>query len=99
MVTIIVEANWPAENSKMLAEVWLGMPEIPEKIKLLYAGVKGESDCIRSLVMWQVEDSFVAEALNHINNDVARYFVVPGYGYTICPWTDAADALKMVGLG
>jgi hypothetical protein len=99
MVTIIVETNWPAESSKKLGEVWLGMPPIPEKMKLLYAGVKGEAAFIRGLVMWQVEDSFVAEALSYLNNDVARYFVVPGYGYTITPWTDAADALKLVGLG
>lgn len=99
MVTIIVETNWPSESSKKVAEVWLGMPEIPEKMKMLYVGTKGENDCIRALVIWQVEDSFVAEALNYINTDVGRYFDIPGYGYSVCPWTDPADALKMVGLG
>ena len=99
MVTIIVETNWPVESSKNLAEVWLGMPEIPEQMKMLYVGTRGESDCSRALVIWQIEDSFVAEALNYINNDVARYFDVPGFGYSVCPWTDPADALKMVGLG
>ena len=99
MVTIIVETNWPAESSKKLAEVWLGMPEIPEQMKMIYVGTKGEADCNRALVIWQIEDSFVAEALNYINTDVGRYFEVPGFGYSICPWTDPADALKMVGLG
>ena len=99
MVTIIAETNWPAENSRKLAEVWLEMPPIPEKMKIHYVGLKGEADCTRALVIWQVEDSFVAEALSYINNDIARYFVVPGFGYSVCPWTDPADALKMVGLG
>ena len=99
MTTIIVETNWPAENSRQIGELWLGMSEVPETMKMLYVGIKGEADCNRALVIWQVEDSFVAEALKIINNDVARYFVVPGFGYSISPWTDPMDALKMVGLG
>ena len=99
MVTIIAEPNWPAENSRKIGEIWLNMTEVPKEMKLLYVGIKGEADCSKALVIWQIEDSFVAEALKYINNDVARYFAVPGFGYTITPWTDAADALKMVGLG
>jgi hypothetical protein len=99
MVIIIVETNWPAESSKTLGEAWMGMEAIPEQMNMLYVGTRGEADCSRGMVIWQVEDSFVADALKYINNDVARYFSVPGFGYTICPWTDPVDALKMVGLG
>jgi hypothetical protein len=99
MVTIIVETNWPAESTKQLAEVWLGMPEIPEQMKMHYVGVKGEADCTRGMVIWQVEDSFVAQALGYIRNDIARYFDVPGFGYTVSPWTEAADALQSIGMG
>ena len=99
MTTIIVETNWPAEHSKKLAEVWLGMPEIPEQMNMLYVGTKGDGSCIRAMVIWQVEDSFLAGALNYITNDVVRYYVVPGFGYTVSPWVDPADSLKALGMG
>jgi len=98
MVTIIVETNWPAESSKKLAEVWVAMPDVPEQMTMHYVGTRGEADCSRALVIWQVEDSYVAEALKYINNDVARYYEVPGFGYSICPWTDPADALASLGM-
>lgn len=99
MVTIIVETNWPAESSKELAQAWLGMEAAPEQMTMHYVGTRGESDCSRALVIWQVEDSYVAEALKYINKDVARYYDVPGFGYSISPWTDPMDALESIGMG
>jgi hypothetical protein len=98
MVTIIVETNWPAESSKKLAEVWVAMSDVPEQMTMHYVGTRGEADCSRALVIWQVEDSYVAEALKYLNNDVARYYEVPGFGYSICPWTDPVDALTALGM-
>jgi hypothetical protein len=100
MATIIAESKWPVGSSEKLAQVWLEMSGIPEWLKMIWAGTVGDINSgDRGLVLWQCDDSKIAEALFVIKNDVARYNVVPGYSCSVNVWTEPADALKMIGLG
>jgi len=100
MATIIAESKWPNESSKKLAEIWLGMDEPPEYLKMIWAGTVGDIAAgNKGLVLWQCDDSKIVDGLYFIKNDVVRYNVVPGYSCSIDVWTEPADALKMLGMG
>jgi hypothetical protein len=100
MATIIVESRWPAASSEKLAKVWLETGDVPEGMKMIWAGTKDDINLgSRGLVLWQCDDSKIAEALFFINSDLVRYNAVPGYSCAANVWTEPADALKMIGLG
>ena len=99
MSTIIVKSAWPTNVSKMVGEVWMGMSQPPDFMKILWAGVEGiEGEGIKGLVLWNVDDSNIAEAYAYLRKDIARYFDIPGYTYSYRIWTEPQDALQMVGL-
>jgi len=99
MATLIVQSIWPPSSSKMLGEIWLGMDQPPDFMKNTWAGITGaDGEGIKGLVLWQCEDSKLAEAFAFIRQDISRYFDVPGYTYSYNVWTEPEDALKMVGL-
>lgn len=99
MASIIVKSSWPTDSSRRVGERWLEMSPSPEYMKLMWAGIHGvQGTGIEALVFWQVEDPQIAGAYEYLKQDVSRYFDVPGYTYSIDLWTDAQNALKMVGL-
>ena len=98
MATIIEESRWPGESNKKLIEVWLGTGEIPEYLKIIWAGTVSDINLgQKGLVLWQCDDSKIAEGLLYIKSDVARYSLVPGYSSSVVVWTEAEDAIKIIG--
>ena len=84
MATIIEESKWPSESNKKLAEVWLGTGEIPEYLKMIWAGTVSDINLgEKGLVLWQCDDSKIAEGLFFIKSDAARYNLVPGYSCSL----------------
>lgn len=99
MATIIVESAWPSEEGTKLGKLWLEMGEAPEQMKMLWAGSIADLDlCNRGLVIWQCEDSFVADALAYVKTDSARFYVIKGFRYQVNVWTEPADSMKMFGI-
>jgi hypothetical protein len=100
MATIIAESKWPSESNKKLAEVWLGMDAPPDYMKMIWAGTVSDIALgEKGLVLWQCEDSKIAEGLIFIKTDIARYNLVPGYSCQVNVWTEPEDALKIIGMG
>ena len=84
MATIIVESAWPAESSEKLAKTWLEMGEVPDTQKMIWAGTLDDINFgARGLVMWQCDDSKIAETLSWIRNDLVRYHVVPDFSASV----------------
>ena len=99
MATIVHKSAWPTNSSKMVGEIFMGMTQPPAFMKMIWVGVEGiEREGIRGLILWQCEDSQIAEAYTYIRKDIARYFEIPGYTYSYSIWTEPEEALKMVGL-
>ena len=99
MATIVHNSSWPTNSSKQVGQIWMEMSQPPAFMKLMWAGVDGvDNSGIRGLVLWQCEDSHIADAYAFIREDVSRYFTIPGYTYSYNIWTEPVDALKMVGL-
>jgi hypothetical protein len=99
MATIIVETKWPAASSEKLAKTWLEMGEAPESQKMIWAGILDDIDLgVKGLVLWQCDDSKIADTLSWIRNDTARYNTVPDFSCSVNVWTEPEDGLKALGL-
>jgi hypothetical protein len=99
MATIIVESKWLAASSEKLAKTWLEMGDVPESQKMIWAGTLDDINCgVKGLVLWQCDDSKIADTLSWIRKDVVRYNEVPGFSCSVNVWTDPEEALKVLGL-
>jgi hypothetical protein len=99
MATIIVESKWPAASSEKLAKTWLEMGEAPESQKMIWAGTLDNIKLgVKGLVIWQCDDSKIADTLSWIRKDVARYNVVPDFSCSVNVWTEPEEALQVLGL-
>jgi hypothetical protein len=99
MATIIVESKWPASSAEKLAGTWLEMGDVPESQKMVWAGIL---DDIKSgkkvLVLWQCDDTKIADTLSWIRKDLVRYNAVPDFSCSVNVWTEPEEALKVLGL-
>jgi hypothetical protein len=99
MATIIVESKWPASSAEKLAKAWLEMSGVPESQKMIWAGTLDDINVgNKGLVLWQCDDSKIAETLSWIRQDLVRYNVVPDFSASVNIWTEPEDALKALGL-
>ena len=99
MATIIVESKWPASSSEKLAKTWLEMADVPESQRMIWAGTLDDINCgAKGLVIWQCDDSKIADTLSWIRKDLARYNAVPDFSGSINVWTEPEEALKILGL-
>ena len=99
MATIIVESKWPTSSSEKLARTWLEMGDIPESQKMIWAGTLDDINLgARGCVIWQCDDSKIADTLSWIRKDVVRYNVVPDFSCSVNVWTEPEEALKILGL-
>jgi len=99
MATIIAESKWPAASSEKLAKAWLEMGDVPESQKMIWAGTLDDINLgVKGLVIWQCDDSKIADTLSWIRKDLVRYNEVPGFSSSVNVWTEPEEALKLLGL-
>jgi hypothetical protein len=99
MATIIVESKWPASSAEKLAATWLEMGDVPESQKMVWAGILDDINSgNKGLVLWQCDDSKIADTLSWIRKDLVRYIAVPDFSCSVNVWTEPEEALKVLGL-
>jgi hypothetical protein len=99
MATIIVESKWPAASSEKLAKTWLEMGDVPESQKMIWAGTLDDINWgTKGIVLWQCDDSKIADTLSWIRKDLVRYNAVPDFSSSVNVWTEPEEALKVLGL-
>ena len=59
----------------------------------------GVGEGIKTLVIFEFDQSKMAEAIQIITARYAKYFGVPGFTYSQQIWLDAKEALKAIGMG
>jgi hypothetical protein len=98
MILISMIQN-PPESAKEMVKRSMQMPRLPEFIKTrgpYIASVVGEG--IKTLTIYDFEDSKYGEAMKHIGKSLGAFHGVPGFTYSIGVWLRAKDAYEAFGV-
>ena len=99
-MVILSLTSYPPESAKEVGKRFVEMPPLPDYITMkgpYITSAVGEG--IKGITIYEFEDSKYPEASKFLNERVVVLFDVPGFTYSIEPWLEVQDALKLVGLG
>jgi uncharacterized lipoprotein NlpE involved in copper resistance len=98
-MVIIGMISYPPESANEMGKRFLESSAIPSYMTLkgpfVYSEVGGG---IKILALYDVDQSKLREAEEVVLNRYAKYFGVPGFSYSVQPWLEIKEALKMIGL-
>jgi hypothetical protein len=98
-MVIITENIFPPGSAKDIGKAFLELPPVPDYITMRGPYILGETDRgIRSIHIYECDNSKLADALQVVGDRLTNYFDVPGYSYSVNAWYEAQEALKMIGL-
>ena len=98
-MVIITENMFPPGSAKDIGKAFLELPPLPDYITMKGPYILGDSEKgIRSILIYECDNSKLADVLQAVGDRVTNYFDVPGYTYSINAWYEASEALKMIGL-
>jgi hypothetical protein len=98
-MVIITENTFPPGSAKDIGKAFLELPPLPDYITMKGPYINSDSEKgIRSILIYECDNSKLAEALQTVGDRVTNYFDVPGYTYSVNTWFEAQEALKMIGL-
>jgi hypothetical protein len=98
MILISMIQN-PPESAKEMVKRSMQLPRLPEFIKTrgpYISAAVGEG--IKTLTIYDFEDSKYAEAIKHIGKLLGAFQGVPGFTYSIQVWLRAKDAYEAFGV-
>jgi len=99
-MVIIGIMSFPLESSKEVGRRLGEQPPLPAYITMKGPYVNAEVGVgIKSIALYEFDQSKTREALDSVYNRYTKYIGIPGFTYSIHPWLEAKEALKMIGLG
>ena len=54
---------------------------------------------ILGMEIFELNNDKLAKGLEYVTNRYSTYFGIPGFKYNVAPYTQAYEALKLIGLG
>ena len=98
MVLISISSNPPESGGEMIKRS-KQLPRLPEYIKTIGPYISSTvREGIKTLTIYEFEDSKFAEASKHINNLLQAFIGVPGFTFSLEVWIRAKDAYQSFGL-
>jgi hypothetical protein len=99
-MVIISNVAYPAESAQEMAKRFLSAPQIPEFLNRRGPYLNATlSDGIFMVILWELDNSKLAEGMDFIANYYTTYFGVPGFTYEVKPFFHVQEGLKMLGMG
>lgn len=99
-MVIIGDISFPQESANDVGKRFLELPPVPDYMTLKGPFIKGKKkEGIQVLEIYELDKSKVAEGIEFVTNRCVNYFGVPDYSYEVNVYLEAAEALKMIGLG
>ena len=99
-MVIIALGLYPTESAEEMSKRFLKQPPLPAGITVkgpYFNNEVGKGSMFISI--YEFDQSKFAEAQEAIGTRFARYFGVPGFTFSMNPWAEAKEALKMMGKG
>jgi hypothetical protein len=99
-MVIISIVSYPTESSKEVGKRLGEAPPPPAYVTIKGPYVSSEVGVgIKSIVLYEYDQSKTREAIEYVNNRLAKYIGIPGFTYSTHLWLEAREALKLIGLG
>jgi hypothetical protein len=97
---IIAKVNFPPNMSKEIGKCFIKLPAVPGYLTLSGPYVRASKNGgMQTITLYMCDKDHFSEALLFVNDRMTAYHAVPGVTYSCDPWLQAAEALKMVGIG
>lgn len=98
-MVIIAIASYPPESAKEIGKHFRELSPLPEYMTQKGPYTTSEIGAgIKSLTLFEFDQSKIAEANEYVGKRYAKYFGVPGFTFTYRLWLETMEALKMIGL-
>jgi hypothetical protein len=99
-MVIIGFSSYPTESVKEFAKRFIEQSTpLPSYMTMKGPYVSSELGVgIKSIVIFEFDQSRIADAVHDVSARYAKYYGVPGFTYSQHAWLEAAEALKMIGL-
>jgi hypothetical protein len=99
-MVIVGTMSYPPESANEMGKRFLGSDTIPKYMTLkgpyVYSEVGGG---IKIMAVYEFDQSKLREAEEVVLDRYAKYFGVHGFTYSVQPWLEIKEALKLIGLG
>jgi hypothetical protein len=99
---IIVKSRYPMDQARKMAEIYV--KEVVKNPEPDYMTLHGpyattdEDQGVTVVSFYELDNAKLADGLQWAGEAMAPYMVVPGLKYTVRPWSDAGEALKIIGM-
>jgi hypothetical protein len=99
-MVIITISSFPTESAKEIGKRFMERSNTPDFITMKGPYIlPRQGDGIQSVTLYEVDrPTRLAEAVELLANEQAKYFGAPGYTYSINVCLDATEALKTIGM-
>jgi hypothetical protein len=98
-MVIIGIVSFPPESATEMGKRFGKLPPLPAYLTLKGPYFSGEVGVgTKAISIFEFDQSKTREALDFVYNRFVIYMGVPGYTYSVHPWLEAKEALKMIGL-
>ncbi len=97
---ILTISSFPPESAREIGKRFMERGSLPDYIKMRGPYVlPRQAEGIQSMTLYEVDrPTRMAEAVELLANEQAKYFGTPGYTYSINVCLEAEEALKTIGL-
>lgn len=97
---IIIQNEFPPESGKEVGKCFTKLPPLPAYLSKSGPYFRAsEGDGIKAITLYTCDNAHIPEALLVANNRQTAYDTVPGFTYSCDVWLEAAEVLKMIGMG
>ena len=98
-MVIIGMNSFPPESANEIGKRFLELPPVPDYITMkgpyIHSMMEGG---IQGVEVFELDKAKLAEGVEYVSNRYVRYFGIPGFRYSVTPYFEAQEALKMIGL-
>jgi hypothetical protein len=97
---ILSTSSFPPESAKEIGKRFTERVPLPDYITMRGPYIlPRQGDGVQSITIYEVDrPTRIAEAVEFLSNEQAKYFGVPGYTYSINVTLEVEEALKTIGL-
>jgi hypothetical protein len=98
-MVIVSQLSYPPESANQIAKRFIEAPPLPAYMTLMGPYVNSElSQGIRTLSIYELDNSKLAEGTAFVADYMATFFGVPGFTYSIRHYLEVEEALKLLGM-